>query len=313
MSEPEAPAAEVRASPGGPANRRRVAAVTLNWHDTPSTLACLASLQEARALDPIIVVDNESDGSLQQSVALQGMRASVVSMAENRGFAGGINPGLGAALAAGVEFVLVINNDATIDPDSVEALIARAESDPALGAVGPMIVYPDGSPQTLGVRWSSAGTRLEQLLEPGPFDSLTWACILLRARCLEDAGFLDERFFMYWEDFEFSRRITDRGWRLSLEPRAVAVHALSSSASRAGSKLATYHIWGLIVLARIRSGVDRRHSLVRLATLFAKRIVRLDGEGFRAALRGCRLAAHPGKGYEVLAAHGAARPRTRAR
>lgn len=281
----------------------KVAAVTLNWHDTEGTLACLRSLEESPLLEPVIAVDNESDGSLGTAVAAAGLRSVVVPMPENRGFAGGINPGLEEALAVGADFVLVINNDATIDPASVEALVAAAERDVRIGAVGPLIVHPDGTVQTLGVRWGWCGARLVQLQEPGPVDSLTWACVLLRADCLREVGLLDERFFMYWEDFEFCRRLTDAGWRLHVEPAARAVHALSSSGRRAGSKLAIYYFWGLLTLMRVRPGLDRLRSVVRLVTLLGKRIVRLDRPGLAAARRGIGLARHQGKGYEILGRH----------
>lgn len=266
-------------------------------------MQCLDALRKSPTLDPIIVVDNEADGELARAVAAAAMRATVIPLVENRGFAGGTNPGLRAALEAGADFVLVINSDATIDAPSVEKLLAYGRADPSLGAVGPRILNPDGSVQTLGVRWTLGGARLEQMLKPGSVDSLTWACVLLNARCLKEVGLLDERFFMYWEDFEFSRRATDRGWKLAVAPDAVAVHALSSSATRAGSMLESYHFWGLITLARIRPGADRWRSLIRLLTLLSKRVLRLDRAGLVAACRGIRFARFAGKGYEVLAKH----------
>ena len=101
------------------ANARSVWIVVLNWNGLSDTLACVQSLQQLHYPERrIVVVDNGStDGSID---ALRGARSStgfeLIETERNLGYAGGNNVGIRHALDNGAEFILVLNNDAVVDP-----------------------------------------------------------------------------------------------------------------------------------------------------------------------------------------------------
>jgi len=118
----------------------RVTAVVLSWNGTEQTLACLRSLSAATypALSAV-VVDNDSTDDVAAAVAEAFPDVRVIRLEENRGFSGGVNAGLEAALADGADHVLLLNNDATVEPGFLEPLVAAA-SEPGVVAVSSQIL-----------------------------------------------------------------------------------------------------------------------------------------------------------------------------
>src|SRR5262249_4616411 len=127
----------------------------LNWNQPEHTLACLRSLAE---LDyPEVAVTVVDNGSTDGSPALIRARFPDVTLIENGrnlGFAAGNNVAIGPAVRAGSDYVMLLNNDTEVAPDMLRALIAVAERDPAIGIVGPKILYYD-QPDLI---WSAGGT-----------------------------------------------------------------------------------------------------------------------------------------------------------
>src|SRR5690606_12590801 len=92
---------------------------------------------------------------------------------------------------------------------------------------------------------------------------LTWACVLLRPSAVSGVGLLDERYFMYWEDVEYSQRLTAAGWRMQLALDAHATHATSSSHARSQGATAMYSVAGLLTYAEGLRGLPRRMAQLR--------------------------------------------------
>ncbi|WP_083868016.1 glycosyltransferase family 2 protein [Microbacterium sp. B24] len=267
------------ASPGGP--ETRLVAVVLNWKDPESTLVCVSSLLAEPAIERVVVVDNESDGSLG---AIQSDRVLVVEHAENLGFSRGVNSGIRAALDAGADWVLAINNDAVLQPGTSNALGRAMSANPRAGIVGPRVLNPDGSPQSTGgqFRALSAGTRDKGATH---VDYFTWACVLVPRSTFELVGLLSEDFFMYWEDVEFGLRVKDAGLALVAAPDVTVVHELSKSHGKAGVRIDRYSAHGLTLLCLTRGGTARAVGLpYRLARRILGRIGR--PERLRAVLMG---------------------------
>src|SRR5271154_4715210 len=111
--------------------------VVLNWNGLSDTLACLESLRHLNyANRRVLVVDN---GSTDGSVA--GLRRApeveVIEAGRKLGYARGNNLGIRYALERGADFILVLNNDTTVDPMLLDELIAAAERNPGVGCFGP--------------------------------------------------------------------------------------------------------------------------------------------------------------------------------
>ena len=217
---------------------RRVIAVVLNWCNEPDTAACVDSLsiQDYPALD-ILVVDNASPDESGARLRARYPDMMHERTATNLGYTGGNNRGIARALRESADFVLVINNDATLEPGAVRELVYAATSADPVGAVGPKILRADAS----DVLWFAGGTfdrRRAIGLHPGQGERdtdpeehqarevsfLTGCCLLIPADVLREVGSFREDFFAYVEDVEFCLRLSKSGYRLLYAPAARVRH-----------------------------------------------------------------------------------------
>ncbi len=218
--------------------RPDVAAVVLNYRTAEQTWLAVRSLQTSR-LPPrdIVVVDNASgDGSADQlRRSLAGVR--VLEAPVNGGFSSGCNLGVRAALAAGAEYVILLNSDAVLAPDAIGHLATAMALHPDLGVAAPVLLSreePDHvssagisfSRRTGRMRHRGAGLRLSAL-EPGSprfVDALSGCVMLIRRAVFERAGFFDEAYFFSFEDIEFCLRARDSGFHIACVQEALAYH-----------------------------------------------------------------------------------------
>jgi GT2 family glycosyltransferase len=201
---------------------------------------CLGSLGHPGPRLEVILVDNASnDGSLDL-VASRFPGVRTLPQENNLGFAAANN--LGAKAAQG-DALLLLNADAWLEPDSLELLADRLESDHRAGLVAPRLRYPDGRRQ---FSWSPARGVLGEVLQRlrNGFEARAWvhgtvargigrltgrswytaACVLIRARAFQQVAGFDTSFFMYFEDVDLCVRLEEAGWRLVQESRAVVTH-----------------------------------------------------------------------------------------
>ncbi|MBN9106518.1 MAG: glycosyltransferase family 2 protein [Propionibacteriaceae bacterium] len=275
-------------------------AVVLTWRDVTRTVRCVRSLLQSPSLDMVIVVDNESSRALGGALAepIESGRCRLIENRENLGFAAGVNTGLRAAVALGANYILVINNDATIDPRSVDLLLLAAAGS-GLALAAPRVVHPDGTRERSWGRLTRT-MALDREIPHECADYFTWACVVIRADALERIGFLDESFFMYWEDVDFGLRLRRAGLAASLVPGANVVHTTSSSHSNAGSLVQGYSSHGLMVLS-IREG-RRRWGLARVAARVVRAAVRCQWRAAQCITVGAHQACRPldGPAWETL-------------
>lgn len=230
-----------------------VSAIVVNLNQREKLLECVASLERALERVPggtdITVVDN---GSTDDSVAAlrtahPGVR--VIETGSNLGFPTAVGIGLRATEG---EWVLLLNNDATIEADGVVELLAAAEDRSDVGSVAAQLRFADGSE-----RINSAGFGVDRLgvayerqvgepAEPaeGPPREVFGAsggASIFRRRMLDDVGGVDESFFIYLEDVDLAWRARAHGWITLYAPRAVAHHHHSFT-TKHGSPFKYYHV-----------------------------------------------------------------------
>jgi GT2 family glycosyltransferase len=166
----------------------------------------------------------------------------VIEMGRNLGVAAGNNAGIAHALAAGADRVLLLNNDAIMQPEVLQLLSATLDSGlEEIWAATPKIVYRK-DPTTI---WSAGGemvwwkglARDRGNNEPdrGQFDReelVSYAntcCLLIRAEAFAKAGLMDEAYFMYFDDSDFCGRLLRAGGKIAYVPRAVVQHDVQAS------------------------------------------------------------------------------------
>jgi len=214
----------------------RTAAVVVHWRDFDETLACVRCLATEPKVD-VIVVDNASGDDAVRRLAAEGPDVRCLASPENRGYAGGGNLGLRAALDAGAEVVLLVNNDARVEPGAMAAAAAVLAEDPSIAVVGAKILRRD-DPARLWLAWGDLTYRQSLVAlhgadaPDGPqwsqrrdVDWVSGCAMWFRREALERIGLLDEDFFAYQEEVEWCLRARRLGWRVVYAPEARVLHA----------------------------------------------------------------------------------------
>ncbi len=227
-----------------------VDAIVVTWNSTADTVECVRSLATSTTpLRRIRVIDNGSDASELAALKKELPDVSLIESPTNIGFAGGCNLGIAASLRQDADFVWIVNNDAVVERDALQALLETAGEDSRIGIVGSRVVYAS-EPSRIwheggivdAIRGIAYNARQDQPAEtPGPprdTPYVSGCSMLLRTSCVQDVGPLDTRFFLYFEDAEVCMRATRRGWRVVIQPRSVVHHKVSSSTSRIPDRVA---------------------------------------------------------------------------
>ncbi len=228
-------------------------------HDTRRhALACLAGLDEAGA-DEVVLVDSGSTDGTAAAVRRAHPGVAVVEL-PNVGYARAANAGIVRTRAP---FVAVANADVRFRPGTLRTLAATLAADPALAGVGPLVRYPDGTPQAsarrlpdpatavghalLGLWWpSNPWTRRYRMRdvpagEPREVDWLSGCALLLRRRALAVVDGFDPGYFLFVEDLDLGWRLRRAGWRLRFEPTAEVVHHVGAATDAGGWRTVLAH------------------------------------------------------------------------
>lgn len=216
----------------------RLAVVILNWNATEETKRCLLEVRrwgDSAGIPPrtIWVVDNASHEPGVKSLEREHPDVRFLMSPVNRGFAGGNNLGIVAAMEHGGDAIALLNNDATLDGRSVASMVSTLSSDSRIGVVGP--VLSDGNPLlSLGGRDIAhhMGSHLRARDPPDRLldvDYVPGTAVLIRRRTFEEIGLLDEDYFFSGEMADLCRRARRQGLRCVTDPGARASHDLRRS------------------------------------------------------------------------------------
>jgi N-acetylglucosaminyl-diphospho-decaprenol L-rhamnosyltransferase len=206
---------------------------------------CLGNLATPGDMPPTIVVDNASTDGSAEMVSRDFPTVQLIRNARNCGFAAACNQGIAAS---DHPFVLLLNPDTLVTETALKGLLDVMDAQPDVGACGPRILNPDGSPQAsvrkfptlralacdeLGlstafphVPWLT-GYRLSSwpLETTAEVDQLGGSCLMLRRAALAQTGVMDERFFMYFEEVDLCLRLRNAGWRVLYIYAVTIIHA----------------------------------------------------------------------------------------
>lgn len=219
----------------------RLGVVVVNWNGLADTTACLDALARGGGNPSIYVIDNGSSDGSAQALSRRG-DCRVIANGENRGFGAAANQGIDAALADGCGAVLLLNNDATMEPGALSALAAELEKDPAVGIVGCRIDRADGAGPWYQGGWTDLRRGRGHHTAPGgppgapaDVDFVSGCAMLIRREALERFGRLSERYFMYCEDNDVCLRARAAGFRLRYLPAPLVRHKVGGSGGTSGT------------------------------------------------------------------------------
>ena len=212
----------------------RVLILIVNWNNYSDTKECLESLAQLTSENyQIMLVDNGSSDDSNQLLEEEFPEIELVNLQENLGFAGRNNVGLDYALKEGFSHILLLNNDTIVqDGDFLTKLVQLLEEEPSVGAVGPTVEQTDGIIQLSILPYPNIGNTIVNTLglyHPNHkkrqyVDSVAGCCVLVRREAIEQAGLLDENYFMYGEETEWFYRMRKRGWKVLFIPKRSVLH-----------------------------------------------------------------------------------------
>ncbi|HED16870.1 MAG TPA: glycosyltransferase family 2 protein [Gammaproteobacteria bacterium] len=197
----------------------------------------------------IIVVDNGSvDGSIERLRSVYGLseRVTIVELRENTGFTHANNLAIGMTKG---EYILALNPDNIIQPDTISGMLKVLAADPDAGMAGCLIKNPDGSEQA-GCRravptpWRTVVRilHLDKIFPSHPrfrnfvlsqtplpdnpvyVEAISGAFMLIKKEALSEVGLMDEAYFIHCDDLDWCMRFRQLGWKILFVPNIVAVH-----------------------------------------------------------------------------------------
>jgi GT2 family glycosyltransferase len=233
-----------------------------------------AALEAAGAAGEIVVVDNDSSDDSAERVASELPDVRWIQLDRNYGFPTAVNHGLRATSG---EWVLLLNNDATIEENGIRHALGRSVPDD-VGTIALQMRFADRPEivNSAGIGVDVLGVAFDRFLgEPadGPareaaevFGACAGAALFRRAM-LDDIGGFDSGIFLYLDDADVAWRARMAGWRALYVPEAIVWHAHSATTTH-GSSFKYFHVGRSRVRLLARNADSsqlRRHGLQMLA------------------------------------------------
>jgi len=254
VSEKVAPRTSIARRRTGQATRD-VVTVVVNYGTPGLTIDCVESvLRSTEAVRNVVVVDNASpDDSVQQLRAkfADDPRVTITARTSNDGYTGGNNAGVAIARDMGARYAFLLNSDATVDPQCIEALVDAAERDATIALVNPRILIAGTDELWFGgARYSpwhgrpSHEVQRHRSLVARDLEFATGCALLVRLDTLPDADsdIFDASLFAYAEDLDLSRRVRRAERRIRYVPRALVSHFVGSSHAGADGRALRFYL-----------------------------------------------------------------------
>ena len=229
----------------------KVAVIIVNWKKYDITSSCIESiLNSTNSNFKIILVDNESDNKKVKNFKYRN-EIKIIQNKKNEGFSKANNIGIDYALKNNYDYTILINNDTIVEKNLIEVLLKTAQAK-NFSVVQPLILKYNGKEI-----WN-AGGRINYFF--GNFitrkkvgnslnssheltEWLTGCCCLFKTKIFKEIGKLDESFFAYYEDVDFSLRLKKHGYKIGFTSKTHIYHYESFSSisnNSNGGKLSPY-------------------------------------------------------------------------
>lgn len=222
-------------------------------------LSCISAVLASKGLrTSVVVVDNAStDGSIELAMR-EFPEVAFLKNQLNRGFAAACNQGIALAFERCAEFVMVLNQDAFLEPDTLASMVQLAHDYPTAAAIGCRTLSTGtagGQPGTLLYNGAWKGwpalwqrvpgiARVDVSLDQRPrqVDFVWGHAMLLRCESLRDVGLFDSAFVFYMEDLDLCDRLQQAGWHNWCDSRVVCWHAIADAARATHSEGWRWHM-----------------------------------------------------------------------
>lgn len=239
-------------------HKLRLTASIVTYHTDPAELSNAINALLLNGVERLWIVDNSSSDEIRNLVG--SWKEAVYVASENRGYGAGHNQALRRALDLGADYHLVMNSDIDFGAGTLSPMLGYLDRNPDVGMVQPRIVGLDGELQytvrrlpapidligrrffprwMLGKRADRYELRHIDHTRPFNVPYHQGSFMLIRCAVLHQTGLFDERFFMYPEDIDLTRRVHAR-FRTMYLPSPTVVHAHRRESYASGRMLAIH-------------------------------------------------------------------------
>lgn len=219
----------------------------INTNNKDFLKQCLESIfKQTGDIDcDVFVVDNASIDGSADMVKEHFPQVKLILNNKRLGFTTNHNKVLKTTTA---HFKMILNEDTVLKKDSIKGLLGFVKKHKDIGAIGPRMLFGDGSFQHSAFYLPNLENELCKMLSSSLFSDksrgiygeekckdifvpewLNGACILFNSKALSDVGYLDENFFIFYEDADICKRLSDGGWRVYYYPDAKIIHYYGKS------------------------------------------------------------------------------------
>lgn len=217
----------------GNLNNMDFSIVIVNYNTKELLRKCLKSLP---ANTEVIVVDNNSSDGSSQMIKKEFVKVKLIENKRNLGFAKAVNQALWQARG---KYVLLLNPDTEVIGNALEKIVEFARKHPEVGVVGGRLIDPDGTIQGSCFHKLTILNAIKEfwLRQKGVFqkyapktkkpvevEAVVGACMLIPKKVIDKVGLFDERYFLYFEDLDFCRRVRGMGLKIYYLPKAEFIH-----------------------------------------------------------------------------------------
>lgn len=206
----------------------------------PNKFVVERARKHIKQLDKLIVVDDGSNNSeILESLAAPDFE--IIRLSENLGIAAALNTGMRAALAKGADFIVNLDQDSILEEGFIVKVLKTFTKSATTTRLGIVVTDSVNNQPSIPPKYSPEGFGLvEEAIQSG---------MVIRAECLQDVGFLDERLFIDCVDIEFCLRVRDKGWNIAVAPNSNIIHSLG--------RLEDYKPFGI---ARFQNGLQVKYQ-----------------------------------------------------
>lgn len=212
----------------------------------------------------ILIIDNHSEDHTKKTIEdyfhdhpKENLTFNLIKNTVNFGYTKAVNQGMKLANS---QFILLLNPDTMVSDNAIDLMVQFLSNNPQTGAVAPQLQYPDGEIQPscrrfpcyryvvfemLGLSYLFPRSKIFNGWKMGDFDFKSMrqvqqpqgSCLMIPQKVKGDIGFLDERFFLFFSDVDYCKRIRSTGFKIYFYPTAKVTHQKGSSIYRERAKL----------------------------------------------------------------------------
>lgn len=246
--------------------------IIINYNNWLDTIECIQSLIVAKIFfENIIVIDNYSNDDSYLRLKEKFPQIEIIKTTNNLGFSGANNVGIRIGLERKVDFIILLNNDTIVKPDSIQNLLKETINHPEVSlSTGQIRYYPekneiwyDGggliSWRGLAVHHNFNKKVKDSFAKRSPsYVSFASGCFLcIRSRDLEKLGFMEEEFFLYLEDIEYSSRAIKKNLKILYVPNSIIYHK-ANGARKLNKSMSYYSIRNRRLLIKRSFGITAK-------------------------------------------------------